>query len=69
MVEMLRIQEEQAKYGTSNEFTDGLNTVMNGAMNAGECVLTYMWVSLPCVRCVMTYDIYMIKTVITLIFL
>ena len=49
MVEMLRIQEEQAKYGTSNEFTDGLNTVMNGAMNAGECVLTYMWVSLPCV--------------------
>lgn len=51
VVEMLRIQEEQAKYGTLNEFTDGLNTVMNGAMNEGECVLTYMWVSLHVFVC------------------
>ena len=48
---MLCIQEEQAKYGTLNEFTDGLNTVMNGAMNEGECVLTYMWVSLHVFVC------------------
>lgn len=43
VVEMLRIQEEQARYGVGNEFDAGLNAVMNGAMNAGECVLTFMW--------------------------
>lgn len=41
--EMLRILEESAKYGTDNEFTEAINLVQNERMNAGECVMTFMW--------------------------
>ena len=43
VAEMLRLHEEQAKYGVPDEFINSLNVVMNGHMNAGDCVLTYMW--------------------------
>ena len=43
VAEMLRLHEEQAKYGVPDEFINAVNAVQNGHMNAGDCVLTYMW--------------------------
>jgi multiple sugar transport system substrate-binding protein len=43
VVEMLRLQEEQSKYGTPNEFKEGVHTVNNVAMNEGGCALTIFW--------------------------
>jgi len=43
VAEMLRLHEEQAKYGVPDEFINSINVVMNGHMNTGDCVLTYMW--------------------------
>jgi len=43
MVEMLRIHEEQSKYGTEDEYTDTINHVHNGHMNDGSCAMTFMW--------------------------
>ena len=41
--EMLRIHEEQSKYGTPDEYSDIINHVQNGHMNDGSCVSTFMW--------------------------
>ncbi|CAB9498272.1 Extracellular solute-binding protein family 1 [Seminavis robusta] len=43
LAEMLRIHEEQAKYGTPDEYTDIINHVQNGHMNDGTCAMTFMW--------------------------
>lgn len=41
--EMLRIHQEQAKYGTFDEYSDIINHVQNGHMNDGSCAMTFMW--------------------------
>lgn len=38
--EMLRIHQEQAKYGTPDEFYDIINHVQNGRMNEGSCAVS-----------------------------
>jgi multiple sugar transport system substrate-binding protein len=43
IVEMLRIQEEQSKYGTHNEFDESVFPVNNNKMIEGECALTIFW--------------------------
>lgn len=43
VAEMIRLLEEQAKYGVPNEFEGQINAVTNAYMNNGQCVLTFMW--------------------------
>jgi len=41
--EMLRILEEQAKYGAEDEVENVITTIQNGHMNEGSCALTFTW--------------------------